>query len=195
MNLKQWCDSHWFKLKESIDFDIDRYWDGNISITTVLKIIEDPIFDYVMTNHKEAVEKAAEQWTHEHYKADKFFDKWSWVTDMNLNFTKFLTLYDVKIIHREKIFYKEYKWFKFRWSVDLLWEVNYPFTSHKNIDYKNSTKHSPKYLMQLEWYHWLNSFLWLLVYGKWKLKVIEYNWELESIWLELLDYFISLLKK
>lgn len=196
MNLKEWCDSNWYHLKDSLEWiNIDRYWDWCVSVTTILKLIVDPKFDYVLQNNKEAVELAASKWTEEHYKAEKFFEKWSWVTDMNLNFTKFHTLYNTDIISTEQTLYKEYKWIKVRWTIDCIWNcqsISQSISLELNIDYKNSDKHSAKYLMQLAWYKWLNWNNWMLVYGKWKLKVVSYNWELDSIWIELLEYFISL---
>ena len=198
MNLKEWCETNRFYLKDKIDFEVDRYWDWNISITTILKLIWDPWFDFVMDNYWEQVKKAASKWTEVHKEAEDFFVKWSWVKTMNLNFTKFHTLYNVKVISNETTYMKLYNDFIIRWSVDCTWECMYdnPFTSPsyfiRNIDYKNSDKHSPKYLMQLAWYKWLNWNNWVLVYWKGKLKVVEYNWELDSIWEELVDYFLTL---
>lgn len=207
MRLKEWCDSNWYYLKDSLEWiNIDRYWDWCVSVTTILKLIVDPKFDYVLQNNKEAVELAASKWTEEHYKAEKFFEKWSWVTDMNLNFTKFHSLYNVDIISTEQTLYKDIyiknldkenlsDKYTIRWTIDCIgYYEDYPYSKWiANIDYKNSDKHSAKYLMQLAGYKWLNWNNWMLVYGKWKLKVVPYNWELDSLWIELLEYFISLL--
>ena len=200
MKLNKWIEDNWYYLKDKIDFEIDRYKDWHISVTTILKIIWDKWFDYVLTNHKEAVDKAAELWTQEHYKAEKFFEKDSEIKEMNPNFTKFLILKNIEVIDREKKETKEYKWFKFRWSIDCIWScmIDNPFTAPSyydiNIDYKNTNKHSPKYVLQLEWYRWFNWYDWILAYWKWKLKCVECKWELQDVWIELVDYFISLLE-
>lgn len=191
MNLKQWCESNWFILKDKIDFEVDRYWDWLISITTLLKIIRDPVFEIVLDKYWEQCKQAAKEWTKVHKEAEDFFQAWSWVTTMNPNLIKFHSLYNVKPIYHEKLFIV----WKIRWSVDLVWEIDYwEYKWTYNIDYKNSKVHSPKYLMQLAWYKWLNWFNWILVYWKDKLKVVHYNWELDEIWQELVDYFLTLLE-
>ena len=56
MNLKEWCDKNWYYLKDKIDYNWDRYSDGNVSITSILKLIVDSIFDFVMNKYKDKVE-------------------------------------------------------------------------------------------------------------------------------------------
>lgn len=191
MNLKEWCDSNWYYLKDKIDFDIDRYWDWCISVTTILKLIVDPKFEYVMQNNKEAIEKACINWTAVHKEAEDFFTKWSWVDTINKNFMMFHTLYSIEVIKQEETFYKEWV----RWTVDVIWMKDDPFWKpiYYNIDYKNSSKHSPKYCLQMWGYKWLNWNDWILVYGKWKLSVIEVQSFYEELFIELKDYFFTLL--
>jgi len=202
MNLQQWCESNWYYLKDRIDFKWWRHLDGLPTITEILQLIWDPWFQYVMNNYEDKVKEAAEIWTAVHKQTEQFFIPKSWVTEMNLNFTKFHVLYNVTILKQEETYYRD----SIRWTVDLVWQVTieewkldhngYLDTRDKrivcNIDYKNSNKHSPKYLLQLAWYKWLNWNNWILVYGKWKLKVVHYDWDLDWIWLELLYYFNNL---
>lgn len=189
MDLKQWCNDNWYYLKDKIDFTYWRYWDWFVSVTEILKLIWDPWFEYVMKYNEDKVKKAASKWTEVHKQAEDFFTPKSWVIDVNQNFMKFHTLYNVTILKQEETYYRD----GVRWSIDCIGKVNYDWlTQILNIDYKNSEKHSLKYLLQLAWYKWLNWNNWVLVYGKWKLKVIHYNGELDSIWLELVDLFFKL---
>lgn len=197
MNLNTFCSKYNYKLKDSLDWiDLNRYGDWMISVTTVLQLIYDPKFDYVLRNNKEAIDKACKEWTHEHYRVEKFYDKDSWVIDMNPNFMKFISLYNVTPIKREETVYREYNWIKFRWTIDMIWHCEYyPYLQWTyNIDWKNSKTQSMKYLVQLAWYKWLNWYDWILVYGKDKLIVKEYSWEYDQVWIELVDYFITLYK-
>lgn len=189
MNLNKWCEANWYYLKDKIDFTYLRYWDWFVSVTEILKLIWDPWFEYVMKHNEDKVKEAASKWTEVHKQAEDFFTPKSWVIDVNQNFMKFHTLYDVTILKQEETYYK----YGVRWSIDCIGKVNYDWlTQILNIDYKNSQKHSPKYWLQLAWYKWLNWNNWVLVYGKWKLKVIHYNWELDNIWIELVDLFFKL---
>jgi hypothetical protein len=192
MNLQQWCESNWYYLKDRIDFKYGRHWDGLPTVTEILQLIWDPWFQYVMNNYEDKVKEAADKWTAVHKQAEQFFIAKSWVTEMNLNFTKFHTLYNITILKQEKTYYRDC----IRWTVDLVWEcTSYDWMYENqilNIDYKNSNKHSPKYLLQMAWYKYLNWNNWILVYGKWKLKVFHYNWELDDIWIELVNLFFKL---
>jgi hypothetical protein len=194
MDLKQWCDNNWYYLKDKIDFTYWRYWDWYVSVTEILKLIWDPWFEYVMKYNEDKVKEAAIKWTEVHKQAEDFFTPKSWVIDVNQNFMKFHTLYDVTILKQEETYYRD----SVRWTIDCVGKVMYenPYTIPSyyitNIDYKNSAKHSPKYLLQLAWYKWLNWNVWILVYWKWKLKVIEYTSELDNIWIELVDLFFKL---
>lgn len=201
--LKQWCSWNWFYLKDAIDYDWDRYKDWFVSITSILKLIVDPKFEYVLQNNKEAVEQACINWTAVHKEAEDFFTKWSWVDTINKNFMMFHTLYNIESIAQEQTFYKEWV----RWTIDAIWrkETEVSKLDHNwyldsknvytnfNIDYKNSIKHSPKYCLQMWWYKWLNWNDWILVYGKWKLNVIEVQSFYEELFIELKDYFFKIL--
>lgn len=191
LKLKQWCKDNWYYLKNEIDFKWWRYWDWNVSVTELLKLIWDPKFDFVMFKYKNKVDEAAKIWTQVHSDADHFFNAKSGITKMNKNFMIFHTLYNVEVIKREETLYKDWV----RWTIDLIGKINYDWVNGIfNIDYKNSDTHSPKYLLQLAWYKWLNWNNWILVYWKTKLRVVHYNWELDDIWLELKDYFFKLNK-
>lgn len=196
MKLYKWIEDNWYKLKDSLDWiDLNRYGDWTISVTTVLQLIYDPKFDYVFRNNKEAVDIAAKKWTEEHYKAEKFFDANSWVTEMNPNFMKFISLYNVTPLKREETVYREYNWIMFRWTIDCIWDIDYPLYKWiRNIDRKNSNTESPKYHLQLNWYKWFNWYEWILVYGKDKLKVVHIE-DYSEVWQELVDYFITLYNK
>lgn len=187
MNLKEWCDKNWYYLKDTIDYEWDRYWDGNVSITSILKLIVDPTFEFVMNKYKDQVEEAANEWTRIHKQAEDFHTKWSWVNEINKNFMLFHTLYWIESIWQELTFYKEWV----RWTVDAVWS-NIEWKLF-NIDYKNTNKHSEKYCLQLWWYKWLNGNDGMLVYGKWKLKVIEVPDYYLDLFVELKDLFFTLL--
>lgn len=193
MKLYKWIEDNWYKLKYSLDWiDLNRYWDWMISVTTVLQLIYDPKFDYVLRNNKEAIDIACKKWTEEHLKAEKFFDANSWVTEMNPMFMKFISLYNVTPLKREETVYREYKWVKFRWTIDCIGDIDYPLYKWiHNIDRKNSKTESPKYHLQLSGYKWMNWYEWILVYGKDKLKVVHTE-DYSEVWQELLDYFITL---
>ena len=192
MNLNTFCSKYNYKLKDSLDWiDLNRYWDWMISVTTVLQLLYDPKFDYVLRNNKEAVDIASKKWTEEHYKAEKFFDANSWVTEMNPNFLKFVSLYNVTPLKREETVYREYKGVKFRWTIDCIGDIDYPLYKWiYNIDWKNSKTESAKYHLQLSGYHWMNWNEWILVYGKDKLKVVHTH-DYSEVWQELVDYFIT----
>ena len=110
MDLNTFCSKYNYKLKDTLDWiDLNRYWDWMISVTTVLQLLYDAKFDYVLRNNKEAIDLACKKWTEEHLKAEKFFDAKSWVTEMNPNFMKFVSLYNVTPLKREETVYREYK--------------------------------------------------------------------------------------
>ena len=104
----------------------------------------------------------------------------------------FHTFYCTEVISQEQTFYKEWV----RWTIDnISYCVNYPYWQWiRNIDYKNTNKHSEKYCLQLWWYKWLNGNDGILVYGKWKLKVVEVPDYYLDLFVELKDYFFTLLK-
>lgn len=190
MNLKTFCELNWFKLKEKIDYNWDRYWNWTVSVTSILKLIEDPKFDAILSMYPERVQARADKWTEEHSKAELFFKPKSWVTEMNPNFMKFHTLFWIEPLKHEERVEKD----NVSWTIDLIWRITMWINKWTyNIDYKNSDKHSIKYELQLMWYKWLNWNDWVLVYWKWKLKVIYPNPELYDIWIQLKDYFFKLL--
>ena len=190
-NLIEFCNKNWYTLKDKIDFNIDRYWDWNTSITTILKLIIVPWFDLILRKYPDQIKAAADKWTEVHSEAENFFIPKSGVTTMNPNFMKFHTLYNVKVTKQEERYIKD----SISWKIDVEWEIEYwDSIWERNIDYKNALKHSEKYCVQLAWYKYLNWKPWILVYGKWKLQVIEVWSEYDIIFEELLNYFFNLLK-
>ncbi len=191
MNLIEFCNKNWYTLMDSIPENRDRYGNWIPSVTTVLKMIQDPWFDYVMQNFKPEVMEAARIWTEVHEWIETFFTDWA-ANDSQWfkNSVKFHSLYNIKIIEQEKQYMK---WW-ISWKIDLIANVEYNINWIYNIDYKNCLKHSPKYLVQLWGYKYLNWNPWLLVYLKKKLKIVIVPDEYELIFIELKDYFLSKLE-
>lgn len=188
MNLKQWCEDNWYYLKTEIDFAYRRHWDWVPTVTELLKLIWDPWFEFVMNRYEDKVKEAANIWTQVHSDAEQFFNAKSWVTTMNKNFMMFHSLYDVEVLKQEETIYKDW----IRWSIDLIWHIRMQWIY--NIDYKNTAKHSLKYCLQLWWYEYLNWNPWVLVYGKWKLRVEFVPDYYLDLFIELKDYFFTLLE-
>lgn len=189
MNIKDWCKDNWYYLKDKIDFEWDRYWDWIPSITSILQLIWDPWFEFVMKKYGDKVKESAIKWTKEHSNAEQFFNPKSWVTNINKNFMMFHVLYNVNVIETEKTIYKDW----IRWTIDLIWEIKWKWIY--NIDYKNTNKHSLKYCLQLWWYKFLNWNPWVLVYWKWKLNVKFVEDFYKDLFIELKNYFFYLLNK
>lgn len=190
MNLKEFCDKRWFYLKKKIDYKWDRYNNWVVSVTSILWLIWDSWFDYVKKFYPKELQAAADRWTFVHEQAELFFTKHSWVTKINKNILKFETLYVDNIISTEK---RYTKWW-ISWTIDLIADVDY----HKykwiyNIDYKNSNLKSFKYKVQLWGYAYLTGNPWLIVYAKTKLEVVEVEDFYTDIFIELKDYFFTLL--
>jgi len=188
MNLKDFCLQHNFTLKDKIDFEWDRYWDGIPSVTTILKLIEDPWFEYVKRAYPQEVEKACDNGKIVHKDAEDFFKR-NWSSyEVSPQIMKFHVLYDITPIHFEERFIKD----GIQGSIDIIWNVG-RLNKDMNIDYKNTQMHSVKYFVQLMWYKYLNGLDWLLVYaGKWKLKVIEVPNEYFQVFVELRELFFKL---
>ena len=185
MTLKEWLDNNWLKLKDKIDWEWDRYWDWQVSVTTILQIIEDPWFEYVKRNHAEAVEAACERWKAIHSWAEDFFSAKAMAVDKRI--LKFHVLHDVRVTWMEKTYFKEWV----RWSVDLEAYVDW---LEKNVDYKSSAKKNPKYHLQITWYYWLNWKGWGILYLWKSYEYVEVDVvELLPVFLELKEYFFCLL--
>lgn len=190
MNLKEFCEKNWYILSDTLPKNLYRYWDDKISITTIISILKDPSLEYVIKYHQDKIDEACVEWIRIHKQAEEFFRKWSWVSEININFMSWLILKGLDIVKTESSYYKEW----IRWTIDAVW---YSIKDKKfyNIDYKNTNKHSEKYCLQLWGYKWLNWFDWVLLYWKWKLNIIEAWEEYEKIFIELKDYFFNLINK
>jgi hypothetical protein len=184
MNLIEFCNRYWYKLKDKLPDNWDRYWTGIPSVTTILSLLEDWWLEYVLRNNKSSVTNSINEWIKTHEEAELFFKPNSWVVDLNNNIIKFHVLYNVKIIWTE-VYYKK----DICWTIDLVSDINWKII---NCDYKNSKFHSTKYFLQLMGYKYLNWNDWLLVYVKWKLKVVEVDNSFYNIFIELKDYFFIL---
>lgn len=190
--LQDFCNQHWYELKTEIDWDWDRYKNWIPSVTTILWVIHDPWFSYVLKNFKEKVQEAADRWTIVHSNAELYFKKDSWIKEMNPMFTKLHTLLNIEILNTEERYTRDW----ISWTIDLIGKVNYgEHVWVYNIDYKNTDKHSPKYAVQLWGYEYLNGNKWIIAYWKTKLKVIFVEEYYKDIFIEAKDLFSYLHKK
>lgn len=187
MNLKQFCEIHWYTLKDRIDFKWWRHWDWIPTVTEILQLLYDPWFEYVKRAHPITLNKAAEEWTRIHKQAEDYFN-WD-SNDVKNLILQFHLFNDVKTLHQEKTFYK---WWlhNFRWTVDKIWEIE---SIIYNMDYKNSDHQSPKHKVQMWWYKDLDTYNWILVYVWTKLEVVYVESFYQDIFIELKDYFFTLL--
>jgi len=194
MNIQEFCDQNWFKLKQSIDWDWDRYNDGIPSVTTILWLIVDPWFEYVKRNYKEALSKACERWTRIHNEAEDFALGKS--KTQHKQITKFQVLYDVTIESTEtkyrKSIFVHWEECTIQWTIDVVWKL---WIIPTNADYKSSMNTSLKYLLQLWGYEFLNDRPWVLVHLSDKeFKVISSEYFYKELFLELSHYFFTLLE-
>lgn len=182
--IKKWSEENWFDLKDSIPSDWDRYWDWIPSVTTALKLIKDPWFEYVKRNYPKELEQACDKWKIVHTQAEDYFDGTS--TLIHKQIMKFHILYDVQILDKEKRYEKDWM----QWTVDLVCMINGQI---KNIDYKSSSNKSKKYLLQMWWYKYLNWYDWWILYlsPKW-FNFVEVENEYLDLFIELKNYFTSL---
>lgn len=190
MNLKQFCEQNWFYLKDRIDWEWDRYWDGIPSVTTILTLIVDPVFEYIKRNNSEQIDEAAKRWKRVHANAEKHSIEWN--MDVDNSIVEFHTIFDITTIHVEKKYEKD-----IQWTIDLVWYVWWRQKGIHNIDYKSSVKNkNKKYKLQLTWYKYLNWYNWLLAYVEWKKLKHEFVDcdEYMEAFLELKDLFFKLLK-
>lgn len=188
MNLKEFCEKHWYTIKDRIDFEWDRYWDWIPSITTILKLINDQWLEYIKKNYSKELELACDNWKIVHKDAEDFFKKdWS-SFKVSPQIMKFHVLYGIKSIALEERVIKD----GIQGNIDLI-AHSQMLETILNIDYKNTQLQSPKYFVQLMWYKYLNWYDWLLVYaGKWKLKVVLVPDEYYDVFIELKDLFFKL---
>jgi len=190
MNLKEFVKINWYYLKNKINWNWDRYKDWTPSVTSILKLIWDSWFDFVLNKYKDKVEEAAAKWTLVHDTAESYF-KWE-VSDIKLNpnISKFHSLFVNRVINMEQ----RYETLWFSWKIDLEAEVNIRWKIYEaNCDYKNAKKKSEKYKLQLWWYELLNWKPWILVYVWNKLEIIQVESFYKDIFEELRIYFFNLL--
>lgn len=197
MNLQEFLIKNNFKLKDTIDWDWDRYGTGIPSVTTVLWLIIDPTFEYIKNTYPEQMQQAADKWTMVHNQAEVFFQRdpsllvpaGEWMPiELNDQIMKFHVLYDVEVIATEQMIMKDVSW-----KIDLIWHIWY-YRKDMNVDYKNSVNKSEKYKVQCGGYKYLNGLDWILVYAwKWKLKVVLVEDFYTDIFIELKDLFLKLL--
>ena len=197
MNLNEFIENNWYYLKTSIDWEWDRYWNNIPSVTTILKLIWDPWFDFIMSKYWNQVEAAALKWTWVHDTAENFY-RWNLVaTDdieeaitLNPNISKFHSLFVKEILWMETRYEKDWV----SWKIDLEALVNIRWSEYiANIDYKNAKAKSEKYKVQCGWYEYLNWKPWILVYVNWKLEIVQVESFYKDIFVELKDYFLTLL--
>ncbi len=186
MNLKEFCEKYNYTLRDKLPEGWDRYKNWIPSVTTILSLLEDKWFETVLRVNSSAVKSSIQEWLKTHKEADEFFKPKSLTKDVNLNVIKFHSYYDVKIISTEETFYKDISG-----QVDLICNIDGIIY---NVDYKYSKYQSPKYFLQLMGYKYLNGNDWILAYLKWTLKIIHVDNFYYDVFIELKDYFLSLLE-
>jgi len=205
LNLKEFCEKNWYYLKTSIDWDWNaRYGDWIPSVTTILKLIWDKWFEFVLDRYKDEVEIAANKWTLVHNNAESYFkgdlrndidfnDKDKAHLKLNPFISKFHSLFVKEIKNQETRYVKHWV----SGTIDLEAIINYRWKIEDlNSDYKNAKMKSEKYKVQLGWYKTLNGKNWLIVYV-WnnKLELVYVDPIYEKIFIELREYFFKLLKE
>lgn len=186
--LNTFCKANKFNLLDSIPSDWDRYWDWIPSVTALLKLIQEPWFEYVKRNYANEVAIACQRWTDIHQWAEDFFD---WVSpDIHKQIMKFHVLYDFTIVSKEQRIFKDISWWiDITWTSTLLsWGVLV------NIDYKTNIKKNIKYVLQMCWYYYLNWNPWYILYmSDKKFDLVEADIQkYMPIFLELKEYFFYL---
>ena len=187
--LKQFASENKMNLLDSIPRDWDRYWDGIWSVTALLKLLQEPGFEYVKRNYADEVAEACKRWTDIHQWAEDFF---SWMSeDIHKQILKFHVLYDFKIAAQEQRVFKDISWW-----IDVIGSS--PLLSWGvlvNVDYKTNIKENIKYKLQMCWYKYLNGYDWYILYtSDKKFNLVEVEMDIYMpIFLELKEYFFYLL--
>lgn len=186
--LKTFCKDNWFNLLDSIPGDWDRYQDWIPSVTALLKLIQEPGFEYVKRNYADEVAIACQRWTDIHQWAEDFFD---WISPtIHKQIMKFHVLYDFKIESQEQRIFKDISG-----GIDITWTS--PLLSWGvlvNIDYKTNIKQNIKYVLQMCGYYYLNWYPGYILYmSDKKFELVEADIEkYMPIFLELKQYFFYL---
>ena len=186
--IKQFASENKMNLLDSLPLWWDRYWDGIWSVTALLKLFQEPGFEYVKRNYADEVAIACQRWTDIHQGAEDFFD---WISPtIHKQIMKFHVLYDFKIAAQEQRIFKDISWWidVIGTSVLLSWGVLV------NIDYKTNIKQNVKYKIQMGGYHYLNWNPGYILYmndKKFELVEVDMNIYL-PLFLELKEYFFYL---
>lgn len=188
--LKQFASENKLNLLDSIPRDWDRYWDGIWSVTALLKLLQEPGFEYVKRNYADEVALACKRWTDIHQWAEDFF---SWMSeDIHKQILKFHVLYDFKIAAQEQRIFKDISWW-----IDVIGSS--PLLSWGvlvNVDYKTNIKQNIKYKIQMWGYKYLNGNPGYILYmNDKKFELVEVEMDIYlPLFLELKEYFFYLLK-
>lgn len=187
MNLKQFCDHYWYKLRDEIPSWWDRYRNWIPSVTTILSLIVDPGFEWIKKNNNEQLQNAIIRWKKTHADAESFFN--GDIATLHKQILKFHIINSVEIISQEELYEKDISW-----TIDLVASLMLNWVRvEMNIDYKSSLYLNPKYKLQLAWYRYLNWLDWWLLYLGDKKYIFDYDiWEQEYlIFLELKNLFFN----
>lgn len=188
--IKQFASENNMNLLDSIPGDWNRYWDGIWSVTALLKLFQEPGFEYVKRNYANEVAIACQRWTDIHQWAEDFFSGVS--SDVHKQIMKFHVLYDFKIVQQEQRIFKDISG-----GIDIIGTSPLlSWWSLVNIDYKTNIKKNIKYNLQMAGYHYLNGNPGYILYmsdKKFDLVVVDMDIYL-PLFLELKQYFFYLLK-
>jgi len=139
MNLKQFCDHYWYKLRDEIPSWWDRYRNWIPSVTTVLSLIVDPGFEWIKKNNNEQLQNAIIRWKKTHADAESFFN--GDIATLHKQILKFHIINSVEIISQEELYEKDISW-----TIDLVASLMLNWVRvEMNIDYKSSLYLNPKY--------------------------------------------------
>lgn len=187
MNLKQFCDQHWYKLRDEIPSWWDRYRNWIPSVTAVLALIVDPWFEWIKKNSNEQLQVAITRWKKTHADAESFFN--GDIATLHKQILKFHIINSVQIIGQEIRYEKDISW-----TIDLVASLMLNWVRvDMNIDYKSSLYLNPKYKLQLAGYKYLNWLDWWLLYLWDKKYIFDYDITDREylIFLELKDLFFN----
>ena len=187
--LKQFASENKMNLLDRLPESWDRYGDWIGSVTALLKLFQEPWFEYVKRNYADEVAIACKRGTDIHQWAEDFF---SWESDeIHKQILKFHVLYDFKIAAQEQRIFKDISWW-----IDVIGSS--PLLCNGvlvNVDYKTNIKQNVKYKIQMWWYNYLNwnpGFILYMSDKKFDLVEVDMNIYL-PLFLELKEYFFYLL--
>lgn len=187
--LKQFASENKMNLLDRLPSWWNRYGDWIGSVTALLKLFQEPWFEYVKRNYADEVAVACKRGTDIHQWAENFF---SWVSDnIHKQIIKFHVLYDFKIHAQEQRVFKDISW-----GIDVIGSS--PLLSNGvlvNVDYKTNIKQNIKYKIQMWGYAYLN---WnpgyILYMNDKKFELVEVEMDIYlPLFLELKEYFFYLL--